>query len=37
MKAADSYTAGNRSSLASNDSQYGREDFGKWTFHVDVI
>jgi hypothetical protein len=37
MKAASSYTAGHRSSLGSNDYQYGREDYGKWTFHVDVI
>ena len=37
IKGAESYVSGTVMASASNDSQYGREDFGKWTFHVDVI
>ncbi len=28
---------GKRIALEDNDHQYGREDFGRWSFHVDVI
>ena len=37
IKNAAAHVAGNRIGLNANDQQYGREDFGKWTFFVDVI
>jgi len=28
---------GKRIALDDNDHEYGREDYGRWSFHVDVI